>query len=749
MIEIGENRTFHLITKNTSYIFSINDGGLGEHIYYGKRLRDIDISLFAIREKHLIDPPMLPGYDKALSVSLNDMPLEFSCPTTGDYKKPFLDISSLSSPDMPLDFKFVGYDIYDGAKRMASFLPDTDEDSNEATTLEVAFENRNTEILLINYYTVFEESDAILRRSVIKNSTGVTLRLKSLFSSQLDLRERDAELIYLSGDYLRENNLKRMKLSEGTFELSSNTMGSSLSSNPAFGINTPHGSYFMNLLYSSNHKTSITKTDKDLIHILWGINDESFSWTLKNGEFFESPEAVMVWGENEEKASRLTKSFIDRHVRRGKWKERLRPIMYSTGLLNDDNVNEKSIKESLKTIKRLGFEGILIDDGWFGSRGKERNTSLGDWYVNTIKFPSGLKEIGDEIHKEGLLFGLFASFENISEKSELYSKHPEWALSRGLRDAKSADGTLILDITKPKVKEWIITTLSDMISLLSIDYIKWDSLSYPSEIYEKGGSEGEGSYFHRYILSLYEILKTIGRRFPNLFIESSSLGGGRLDPGFISLSSSILITESTDITEAAKTKEGCSMFYPLSVMSTLIGPSPSYRREERDLYTSFSLSLFGSVMYSIDLKELSDEEKAEITEDIAFYKENRILFQYGTFRVEDSSPYRSIWTVSDYDGSKIILLYLLKSPSPNSIRERIYSHDANTLYNYRIYRKDPISQINSNELSEGYKISGDALRYAGFSIPENESGLGFKEGMRRLREREGRIYIIKKDEKLK
>ena len=79
MIEIRKNKTIHLVTENTSYLFSITDSGYPEHVYYGKRLKNPDICLSAIREKHLVAPVMSTIANREeKEVSLNDTLLEFS-----------------------------------------------------------------------------------------------------------------------------------------------------------------------------------------------------------------------------------------------------------------------------------------------------------------------------------------------------------------------------------------------------------------------------------------------------------------------------------------------------------------------------------------------------------------------------------------------------------------------------------------------------------------------------------------------
>ena len=75
-----------------------------------------------------------------------------------------------------------------------------------------------------------------------------------------------------------------------------------------------------------------------------------------------------------------------------------------------------------------------MDDGWFGKRNSD-NCSLGDWTVNTEKITGGLKYLVDEVNKIGLAFGIWFEPEMISPDSELYRKHPDWAIQIQGREA--------------------------------------------------------------------------------------------------------------------------------------------------------------------------------------------------------------------------------------------------------------------------------------------------------------------------
>lgn len=70
---------------------------------------------------------------------------------------------------------------------------------------------------------------------------------------------------------------------------------------------------------------------------------------------------------------------------------------------------------------------LVLDDGWFGKRDDDYS-GLGDWFVNEKKLEGTLAELSSEIHAMGMKFGLWFEPEMVSEDSDLYRAHPDWAL---------------------------------------------------------------------------------------------------------------------------------------------------------------------------------------------------------------------------------------------------------------------------------------------------------------------------------
>ena len=752
MIESISKETFHIATEHTSYVISMTATGHAEHIYYGRRLRDVRSSLTALRQKRYILPrssTYVKEDDDA--IDLTDSALEFTSEGKGDYKTPLIAASWGENEERTIDLRLRTASISQGTKGTSSPLPLSKDRRNEAETLELSFDDIESGMRLTLVYTVFPSLDAITRRTIVENRGIDSITLRGVASAQLDIRESGMKALTLNGAWAREFSVTERRIEEGTIISESRKGNSSAEANPGFMVEGSKGDcYALNLLYSGPHRASMSLTSHGLTHIVWGINPDMFSWHLKQGESFESPEAVMIYSEKgREEASDRMHEFIRTAVCRSEWAERLRPMMLDTWEALYYSATEDKILDMAKGAKELGLEGVIVNDGWFGARRSDR-TSLGDWHVNTMRFPSGIFSLAQDVHRLGLLFGLWFEPEGISERSELYKEHPDWIIGRSAQTNAEGRHEQLLDLTRRDVQDWIIATLSTTIDRCRIDYIKWDMNRAYSDAFSHQGWNG-GEFFHRYILGLYTILSALGHRFPSLYIETSAAGGARFDLGMLSFSTTMNPSDDSDPMERARMMAGLSLLYPLSVIKTSFSPSPNaMTRRIVDRETRFNIAAFGVLSYALDSHDLSRIEKTTLKNQIEFYKGYRMLLQFGRFRLQEDGN-RTIWTVSNKDRSVILMLYLQRALIPNTSAEKLYVEDIDEGYDYRIFSRSHIlsgqESLAYPQESECYNVPGDALRWGGITLVEQVSGDGYREGMRMLGDFSSRLYIIRRTDR--
>lgn len=97
----------------------------------------------------------------------------------------------------------------------------------------------------------------------------------------------------------------------------------------------------------------------------------------------------------------------------------------------------------------------------------------------------------------------------------------DWCLHVEGRRRSQGRNQLILDYSRQDVRDYIVKTISDILSSAPITYVKWDMNRNMTEI----GSallpaDRQRETAHRYMLGLYDVLETITSKFSHILFES-------------------------------------------------------------------------------------------------------------------------------------------------------------------------------------------------------------------------------------
>ena len=68
--------------------------------------------------------------------------------------------------------------------------------------------------------------------------------------------------------------------------------------------------------------------------------------------------------------------------------------------------------------------------------------------------------------------------EMVNPKSELFEKHPDWAIRQPKRELELQRNQLVLDLTRPAVQDFEWDTIKSILSVPGISYAKWDCNRY-------------------------------------------------------------------------------------------------------------------------------------------------------------------------------------------------------------------------------------------------------------------------------
>jgi len=626
--------TFHLQGRNISYIITVNEAGDLLHYYFGKKLADRDYSLKLIKR----------GYG-LLCYDENRIFLE-----TETQEYPAYGYTDLRSPAYVVQNKYGNsvsrlvykdYKIKEKEVQYIEGMPSLFKGDKTAQTLEITLVDDTIGLEVILSYTVFEEYDIVLRSSKFINKSDKDMTIDTAYSTSIDFEKRALDLVYFPGAWCREREFVRTKINLGEkIDISNARGGSGHAINPFVMLcdkdsTEKYGSvYGFSLVYSGNHSSMVECDQYGNIRVKQGINPFGFEKVLKTDEAFYTPQSILCYSNSGFGGlSREMHDVYRNNLCISKWANMDRPILINNWEGTYFDFTEEKLVAMAKKAKSVGIELFVLDDGWFGKRNDDKS-SLGDWFVNEEKLPSGIKGLAEKINNEGLSFGLWFEPEMVNPDSELYRMHPEWAIS--VQNIKPALGRnqLMLDLANDEVCEYIIKSLSDILSIASVSYVKWDYNRMMTDMPYKG-------YNHNYTLGLYKILETLINNFPDVLFEGCSSGGGRFDAGMLAYSPQIWTSDNSDAVSRVKIQYSTSMCYPISTISAHVTASPNHQVGRiTSLKTRAEVAYAGIFGYELDITAMSDEEIEAVKEQIEFYKNIRTLVRTGDF-YRFQSPYDS------------------------------------------------------------------------------------------------------------
>lgn len=720
-----ESRVFTLQTKNTTYQMKADDKDVFLHTYYGEKTDNSDKSyLIRCADRGFSGNPYEVGtFDR--SYSLDMLPQEYSCFGTGDYRISALRVRQADG-SRAAELRYAGCETRKG-KYAIPGLPAAYGAQEEADTLEVILKDEACGIEVRLLYGVFEKKDVITRAVRITNRSERPVVLEKAASLCLDWQQGEFDWLTFYGRHAMERNVQRTGIAHGVQSVGSVRGASSHHYNP-FAVLCEKGTdetkglcYGFSFMYSGEFLIEAEKDQADQTRFVCGIHPDNFDWTLNPGESFDTPEVLMSCSaEGFGGMSRNLHDLIRENVCRGEWKHKRRPILINNWEGTYFDFTGDKLVSIAEEAAKLGVELFVMDDGWFGKRDSD-NSGLGDWYPNEEKLGCTLKELGERIEALGMKFGIWFEPECISEDSDLYRAHPDWAVQIPGRKPNLSRNQLILDFSREDVQEYIIERLSAVLDSAPISYVKWDFNRSICDKFSANLSAGrQGEMAHRFVLGLYRVLEELLERYPHLLLEGCSGGGGRFDTGMLYYSPQIWCSDDTDAIERLQIQYGTSFAYPVNTMGAHVSAVPNHQTGRvTPIATRACVAMAGTFGYELDVNKMTDEEKEAVKRQIQIFKEQYDLISYGDYYrltdVQKSSC--AVWETAAKDGSEALVSavwqHVQATPAFLNVKVRGLCEDGM----YRVMRTALKKKDAGAQEKEDQVISGSSLMHGGLPIP--------------------------------
>mgnify|MGYP000845896016 FL=1 len=552
------------------------------------------------------------------------------------------------------------------------------------------------------YYKAYNDIDMIETWSEISHTEKKTVVLKRFDSGHFLIRRGDVWVSHLHGSWAAETHVTTEPLTPG-IKMIENVDGArnghldhpevmfSLDGKPRENEGRVIGAA---LCWSGNYAIRMV-TDNNFVHrVFAGIDSESSEYKLAPEEVFTTPKLALTYsGEGLSGASRNFHRWA-RHAGMLHHGNQVRPVLLNSweGVYLD--VNEPAMAEMMKDIATLGGELFVMDDGWFGDKYRrvQDNSSLGDWVVDQKKLPHGIEGLIREADKNGIKFGIWIEPEAVNSKSELFEKHPDWALQVKERPLQYGRGgtQMLLDVCNPKVQDFMFGIVDNLLSRHpQIAYIKWDAnvelKNYGSTYLPKDKQSHIYIEYHR---GLNKVLERIRAKYPDVLIQACGGGGGRASYGVMPYFDEFWVSDNTDALQRIYMQWGTSYFYPSNAMAQHISASPNHQTG-RIVPIKFrcDVAMSGRLGLELQPSKMTKEEYRQASQAVKDYKSVREVIQLGNlYRLV--SPYddkgiASLMYTDDAKNKAVFFAYKMEH-FMNQVVPRVCLRGLDPAKNYRV-----------------------------------------------------------------
>ena len=689
-----ETKVWTLRSGEMSYAFGVNERGELQAIYWGASLAN-RTQLAAVHSR-----PEAASFD----LSTTTTPQEYPAWGAGLYTEPALKAT-----------------FADGNRDLVLHYVDQHQTGN---TLEITLKDIEQPLVVHLHYRVYPETGILERSSVIENRSKEAVTLENAASAAWTLPQGVGYgWHWLTGRWAGEYQYHSAPLETGSQVIESRRGSTSHQANPWFAIDRPGETseadgpvWFGELGWSGSWRFTVEQTSLQQVRVTGGYNPFDFGYHLGPGESLSTPPFYAGYtGKGLGEASRILHRFQRTEILPQRPNPKLRPVLYNSWEATGFDVDEAGQIALAEKAAKLGVERFVIDDGWFGQR-KNDHAGLGDWYVNPQKFPHGLKPVIDRVHALGMDFGIWVEPEMVNPDSDLYRKHPDWAMHFEGRPRTEGRNQLLLNLARNDVKEYTFAWLDKLVTENDIAFLKWDyNRNWSDPGWPEAPVDQQKEIYVKYVNNLYEILDRLRAKHPKLEIESCSGGGGRVDLGILKRTDEVWTSDNTDALDRLSIQDGFTHAYTPGVMMAWVTDVPNFVDGRTvALKFRFLVAMTGSLGIGSNLNRFSDEEMKQSAEYVSYYKSIRGTVQDGElYRLmpPENSEQSAVQYVSR-DGKQAVLFAFLHSqqfgtPFPTV---RLQGLDPNATY--RLTQAEPDPKAKLPEMA-----TGSYLTQVGLQLP--------------------------------
>lgn len=574
------------------------------------------------------------------------------------------------------------------------------------------------------HYVAYPKENVIKTWSEIKHQEKKPIILSTYASTMLYFCRSSYYLTEFSSDWAKEARMSSQQLQFGK-KVIDTKLGSraAMHTHPFFevGLDQPvsenQGDVLMGTLgWTGNFRFTFEVDNAGNLRVIPAINPYASNYELKKDEVFTTPEFIFTLSnQGSSQGSRNLHEWARNYSLKDGKGTRL------TLLNNWENTgfdfNQEILANLMKEAKHLGVDMFLLDDGWFGNKypRKDDHAGLGDWEVTHSKLPGGVPALVKAAKEAGVKFGIWIEPEMVNPKSELFEKHPDWAIHDATRKTYYYRNQLVLDLSNPAVQDYVYGVVENLMKENpEIAFFKWDCNSPITNIYSPYLKDKQGQLYIDHVRGVYNVMKRVKENYPNVPMMLCSGGGARCDYEALKYFTEFWCSDNTDPVERVYIQWGFSQFFPAKAMCAHV---TSWNKNTSVKFRTDVASMC-KLGFDIGLKDMTADELAYCQDAVANWKRLQPA-------IMDGDQYR---LVSPYETNHMAVNYVSKDQNKAVLfAYDVYPRFQEKLINVKLQGLDPnktykVEEINlmpgvdSALKSNGQTYTGDYLMKVGIEV---------------------------------
>jgi alpha-galactosidase len=332
------------------------------------------------------------------------------------------------------------------------------------------------------------------------------------------------------GNYLVSND----PLQNGTsLRLSNPSGGKTLFSVPFFNLVEKQGGVIGALGWPGRYLVEVSRHRDAEIRVRAGMERTRVS--LHPGEAIRTPLVLLLpWEGDPVDAHNMLRRHVLRHHAPHYDGQ---PVVLPLSHAGWGGMKTKTALDLVERTARdaIGYENFWMDAGWYGADREvdefqvfnEEDWFLhaGNWRVNRVAHPDGLKPISEAAHAKGMKYLLWFEPERAVVGTPLTIEHPEWFIGEAATEFMGHSDRpyvryRLFNFGDPQARKWMTDWMSRQIAELGIDVYRQDCNFALADFWQAADTaKRQGMAEIRYVEGLLEFWDELRRRHPKLILD--------------------------------------------------------------------------------------------------------------------------------------------------------------------------------------------------------------------------------------